>query len=72
MSITYGSGLSINHNHEDLPTVLAGRGYGTLHPGRQIRYPVETPLANLHLSMASTLGVELEAFADGKARLEGL
>src|ERR1051326_6257853 len=72
MAITYGSGLSINHNHEDLPTVLAGRGYGAFHPGRHIRYPVETPLANLHLNMVSTLGAGLEAFADAKGRLEGL
>ena len=72
VAITYGSGLSTGHNHEDLPTVLAGNAYGAMHPGRNIRFPVETPLANLHMSMVSTLGVELESFADGKARLEGL
>jgi Protein of unknown function (DUF1552) len=72
VAITYGSGLSTNHNHEDLPTVLAGRGHGAMHPGRHIKYPLETPLANLHQSMVATLGLAPVGFADGTGRLEDL
>jgi hypothetical protein len=35
------------HQHHNLPTVLAGRGRGTLKPGRHIRYPDETAITNL-------------------------
>ena len=56
--IVYGSGLSDGneHLHHDLPVMVAGRGSGSLHPGRHIRYPVETPLTNLYMTLLSHMG----------------
>ena len=38
--IVYGSGISDGnrHNHDDLPILLAGKGGGTIKPGRHIKY----------------------------------
>ena len=45
--IVYGSGLADGnqHQHDNLPAVLAGRGRGTIRPGRHVRYADETPMA---------------------------
>jgi hypothetical protein len=72
--IVYGSGLADGngHRHENLPTVLAGRGRGTLKPGRHIRYPDETPIANLFVSMLDRMNIPVDAHGDSNGRLEGL
>ena len=72
--IVYGSGISDGnaHNHDDLPILLAGRGNGTVKPGRHVRFPQETPLTNLHLSMLDRMGVPAEAFGDSTGRLAAL
>ena len=72
--IVYGSGLADGnrHQHENLPTVLAGRGCGTLHPGRHIRYPAETPMANFFLSMLDRMGAEVEGMGDSTGRVSDL
>ncbi len=72
--IVYGSGLSDGnrHLHENLPTVIAGRGCGALHPGRHVKYPAETPMANLFLSMLDTMGAEVEGMGDSTGRLSNL
>ena len=67
--VTYGSGLSRDHDHDNLPTVVTGRGNGLFHLGRHIRYPAETPLANLHVAMLDQMGVPAENFADSKGKL---
>lgn len=71
--VTYGSGLSIDHNHDNLPTVLTGGGgSGFFKHGRHIKYPNETPLANLHLVIMDRMGVPAEKFADCSGKLEYL
>ena len=72
--IVYGSGISDGnaHSHDDLPILLAGRGNGTLKPGRHVRLPTETPLTNLHLSMLDRMGVPADSFGDSTGRLAGL
>lgn len=72
--IVYGSGLNDGnrHNNEDLPILLAGRGGGTIRSGRHIRYPVETPLNNLFLSMLDRMDVRLTSMGDATGRLDGL
>lgn len=72
--IVYGSGLAdgSGHRHENLPTVLAGRGNGQLTPGRHITYAEETPITNLYLSMLDKMGVPVDNFADSTGRLNGL
>jgi hypothetical protein len=64
--VTYGSGLGRDHDHDNLPTVVTGRGNGLFHLGRHVRYASETPLANLHVAMLDRLGVPAENFADSK------
>ncbi len=72
--IVYGSGISDGnkHNHEDLPILLAGRGGGTIDSGRHVRYPNETPLSNLYLSLLDRVGVSVESHGDSTERLDGL
>ena len=67
--VTYGSGLGKDHDHDNLPTVLTGRGNGLFNLGRHLTYPNETPLANLHVAMMNKLGVRVETFADSKGNL---
>ena len=72
--IVYGSGIreGNRHDHHDLPIVLAGRGGGTLSPGRHVRYPKDTPACNLFLSLLDRFGVTLPRFGDSTGRLPSL
>ena len=72
--IVYGAGLSDGnaHTHHDLPTLLLGRGAGTIKPGRRVVYRKETPMTNLYVSMMDRMGVKVENFADSTGRLQGL
>jgi hypothetical protein len=72
--IVYGAGLSDGnrHTHEDLPTVIAGRGGNYLKSGRRIVYRKETPMSNLFLTMMDRMGVHVEHFGDSTGRLQGL
>ncbi|MGH3630260.1 MAG: DUF1552 domain-containing protein, partial [Sciscionella sp.] len=72
--IVYGSGLSDgnSHQHDQLPTVLAGRGNGLVNPGRHIIFQRETPVANLFATMLDRVGVRPEHVGDSTGRLAGL
>jgi hypothetical protein len=72
--VVYGSGISDGdrHDHDDLPILLAGKGGGTVRPGRHVRYPRGAPLTNLYLSMLDRVGVRLDAFGDSRGRLPAL
>lgn len=72
--IVYGSGLGDGnrHNHDDLPVLLLGSGGGTVKSNRYIKYPAETPMANLYLSILDRLGIPTEKFADSTGRLDRL
>jgi hypothetical protein len=72
--VTYGSGLSDGnaHDHADLPLVLAGKGCGALRPGRQVRYPKETPMANLFVTMLDRMTVPVDQFGDSNGQLKEL
>ncbi len=69
--IVYGSGLSDgnDHTHCDLPVLVAGRGCGTLHPGGHVRFPDETPMTNLYLSILDRVGVQPESLGDSDGKL---
>ncbi len=72
--VVYGSSISDGnrHNHDDLPVALFGRGGGSLLTGRHIRYPQETPLCNLFLSLLDRAGVAADSFGDSTGRLRYL
>jgi hypothetical protein len=67
--VTFGSGLSRDHDHDNLPTLLTGRGNGLFHLGRHVKHPTETPLANLHVAMMNQMGIPAENFADSTGKL---
>lgn len=73
-AIVYGSGIADGnrHNHEDLPILLAGGGNGSLGGGRHQRFPRDTPLANLYLSLLDRAHLRRPSFGDSTGRLEGL
>jgi hypothetical protein len=72
--IVYGSGLSDGnrHTHEDLPVLLAGRGDGSMKPGRHIVYPSGTPITNLYLTLLDRVGVHPEKIGDSTGKVEHL
>ena len=72
--ICYGSAISDGnrHNNENLPIVLAGSGSGTLETGRHLRYPTETPMCNLFMSMLDRMHVDVPFVGDSTGRLAGL
>ncbi len=72
--IVYGAGLSDGnrHLHEDLPTLIAGRGGDAFKTGRRIVYRRETPMCNLFLTMMDRMGVHTEEFGDSSGPLDGL
>ena len=71
--LVYGSGMSDGnqHNHLNLPVLLVG-GAGQLQGGRHIRYPKDTPVANLHVTLLDRLGVPVDSFGDSTGQLNEL
>ncbi len=72
--IVYGAGLSDgnNHQHDNLPTVIAGSAGGFIKTGRHVVYRRETPMCNLFLTMMDRMGLPMEHFGDATGHLEGL
>jgi len=72
--IVYGSSLSDGnmHTHEDLPILLAGGASGQIKGGRHLRYPRETPMTNLLLTVLDRVGVPEERIGDSNGKLEHL
>ena len=68
--VVYGSGLSDGnkHDHADLPLLVAGGRMGHGH----LRYPKETPMNNLHLTLLDRAGVKVESLGDSQGELENL
>ena len=71
MTLIYGAGMSDSNAHDplNLPVIVAGGGAGNLKGGRHIKYPKDTPLANLHISLLGQLGVPLEKIGDSGGAL---
>jgi len=72
--IVYGSGLADGnvHTHDQLPTILAGRGGKFTTPGRHIIYQRETPVCNLFATMIQHAGVRPEHVGDSTGLLPNL
>jgi hypothetical protein len=64
--VMYGSGMSDGnqHNHTDLPILLAGGASGRLKGGRHLRHQKNTPMANLLLAMLDKLEVTTDKLGD--------
>jgi hypothetical protein len=73
--VTYGSSMSDPnaHLHYNVPCLLAGRGDGSIKPGRHVVYPgVDTPQTNLWLTLLDRMGVQAEKLGDSSGRVEHL
>jgi hypothetical protein len=72
VTLMYGTGMGDCNAHDprSIPLLLAGGGAGHLKGGRHIRYPKETPLANLHLTLLDKFGVKLDRIGDSTGRLD--
>ena len=70
----YGSALGDGNLHaaHNLPMALVGGGNGRLRGGRYLKYPLDTPLMNLGLSVLDMAGVEVARVGDSTGRLTGL
>jgi uncharacterized protein DUF1552 len=70
--IVYGSGISDGnkHLHENLPILVAGRGGGSITPGRHLQVDDMTPVTNLYLSLLDRMGAPAERVGDSTGKLE--
>jgi hypothetical protein len=70
--VLQGSGLSNSdqHSHIDLPLVLVGGGAGRLRGARHLKFPKDTPMNNLLVSLLDKVGVPIEKFGDNTGRIE--
>jgi hypothetical protein len=69
--ILYGAGLadSNDHSHDDLPILVVGGGF---QGNRHLRFPRETPMNNLLLTMLIKAGIEAESLGDSTGQLKQL
>jgi hypothetical protein len=69
--ILYGAGMSESNEHYpyNLPVLLLGGGAG-LKGGRHIKYPKDSQLASLHLSLLDKMGVNVETLGNSQGKLE--
>ena len=70
--ILYGSCISDGniHLHSNLPLLLVGGAAGQIKGGRHLRYPKDTPMTNLFLTMLDKLGIPVERFGDSTGKLD--
>jgi hypothetical protein len=70
--VLYGSGMSDGnqHNHTDLPIILAGGASGRLKGGRHIQNPKDTAMANLLVAVLDKLDVRTDKFGDSTGMLQ--
>ena len=69
--LLYGSSLGDGdaHDENDLPTMIAGSGGGTLKSGRQLKLRRRTDLARVHLSLMQRMGVTRDTFGEADEEL---
>ncbi len=71
MLLFMSSMMTGNHNNDQLPVVMVGRGGGQIQTGRVLDYSKKPnrKMCSLYLSMMDKMGVCLETFGDSKERL---
>jgi hypothetical protein len=69
--VLYGSSLSDSnrHLHDNLPILLAGGAAGSIRGGQHVQFPKNTPMSNLLLTMAETMGVRHDVLGDSNGRV---
>jgi hypothetical protein len=71
MILFLSSMMTGNHNNDQLPVVMLGRGGGQIQTGRVLDYlgKPNRKMCSLYLSLMDKVGVRLESFGDSKERL---
>jgi hypothetical protein len=71
MILYMSSMMTGNHNNDQLPVVLLGRGGGRIKTGRSLDYlgKPNRKMCSLYLSLLDKAGVHLKEFGDSKERL---
>jgi len=69
--LVYGSPLSDGNMHlyRDLPVLLVAGAATGIAGNRHVRYPDDTPMANLYLTLLDRLGVNVERFGDSTGQV---
>ena len=72
--LLYGAGMSNSNAHApiDLPIMIVGGAHGKLKGGTHIRYPEDTPMANLLTSVMDTLNVPVDKVGRSTGKLDVL
>jgi len=60
------------HNHMRLPVAVVGGSAGNMKGGRYIKYPDDTPMANLLVSMLHKVGIPVDSVGDSTGPLKGM
>jgi len=71
--IVYGSpmGNPNLHNHKRCPLFIAGKGGGQINGGLHVKAPDGTPMANVFMTLAQTLGMhDIRSFGDSTGALD--
>ncbi len=70
--ILFGSGISEGNVHSfvDLPILLAGGKAAGIRGGGHIRYPRDTPLSNLYMTLLDKLHIPVEKMGDSTGKLD--
>jgi hypothetical protein len=70
--IFYGSGMGNGnlHRHSDLPVLLAGKLNGKFQTGYHYDYKLDTPMANLLVTILDRAGVPMEKLGDSTGPLK--
>ncbi len=70
--ILYGSNMSNSnaHDHYPLPSVILGKGGGTIKGGQHIMAEERTPVSNLMLTIRARIGLQNESLGDSTGRFE--
>ena len=72
--VMFASALNDGNKHDPhkLPILLGGKGGGRIDAGQHLTYGVDSPMANLYVSMLEAFGTPVERFADSTGPLAGL
>lgn len=71
MLLFMSSMMTGNHDNQQLPVVLLGRGGGRIASGRTLNYlgKPNRKMCSLYLSLMDKMGIHLDSFGDSKERL---
>jgi hypothetical protein len=67
----YGSNMSNSnaHNHYPLPSAIIGGGNGKIKGNQHLKYPDQTPLSNLLLTLVNRAGIAVDKIGDDGTKI---